>query len=99
MDAKDLKREVRDAWADLRRLRRARVKLVGAEALAQSAALMTAFAAQLTNLAGRARDLEAALPASGIEGATTSPRKKTRRSKPSKRSASPTKKKKAKKKA
>jgi hypothetical protein len=99
MDAKDLKREVRDAWADLRRLRRARAKLVSAEALAQSAALMTAFAAQLTNLADQARAFEdAALPNPEIEGVTTAPLKKTQRPKSGKKRASTTKKK-AKKKA
>ncbi len=94
MNAKDLKREVRDAWADLRRLRRARAKLVSAEALAQSAALMTAFAAQLRNLAGRARALEvAALPTPAIEGDATAEPKQKRRSKPGKKRASTTKKK------
>ena len=100
MEEKILKRDVRDAWAELRRLRRARAKMISADELAQSADLMTAFAAQLTTLSARARLLENAPPsASTDEDAPASkpkPKKKQRPKTGKSRAAS---KKKAKKKA
>ena len=60
MDEKTLKRDLRDAWAELRRLRRARAKMTSADELGESANLVTAFGAQLTTLSARARALEGA---------------------------------------
>ena len=98
MDEKTLKRDLRDAWAELRRLRRARAKMTSADELAESANLVTAFGAQLTALSARARALEgAASPAPANEVAPASKAKKKQRPKPGKSRA--TTKKKAKKKA
>jgi|GEM_PF-5267863 len=98
MDEKTLKRDLRDAWAELRRLRRARAKMTSADELAESANLVTAFGAQLTAFSARTRALEgAASPAPANEVAPASKAKKKQRPKPGKSRA--TTKKKAKKKA
>lgn len=99
MDEKILKRDVRDVWAELRRLRRARAKLTSADELAESASLVTEFSAQLTTLSARARTLEGAVsPESAGEGATAAKPKKKQSPNAGKSRAAP-KKKKAKKKA
>lgn len=60
MDEKSLKRRVRDVWAELRRERRARAKLLSSTDLLQSADSVTEIAAKFRVLADDARAMEGA---------------------------------------
>lgn len=60
MDEKTLKRAARDVWAELRRERRARAKLLSAADLTESADRVTEIAAKLRALVDDARTVESA---------------------------------------
>ncbi|MBL8546947.1 MAG: hypothetical protein JNL81_10815 [Hyphomonadaceae bacterium] len=76
MDERALKRQAREVWAELRRERRARAKLLGAADLVQSAERVTGIATKLRALAETAAALETSAPANDEAPKKAKPKKR-----------------------
>lgn len=95
MDEKTLKRAARDVWAELRRERRARAKLLSEADLIQSAERISEIAVKLQALAADAHTLAEAAPApdepaNDVAPAKSKPKKPGGAKKSAKKAASKT---------